>query len=402
MNTTRLALRSTRSVRCRSSNLRQTRLNSSTSSNPQSINNNSHLGPGVIGGLAGGSLVFLAGYGYYHFSGAKTLINTAHQTKAQFESYTKQLKESAPEPNQALKWLRQTATSYAQFIPGGRGYVDTAFDDLDTISKKHGGEVDRIVQNAYSELKGISQEGGMNFETAQKSWDVLQKYLQQISELAADSASEIINNHPTLKKQVGGNLDQLKRLGDQYGPEAKKQVDETWDQIRDIMKSGVSVTTVNKIRSLVQEKMEKVKAMGDEAWKKGMEQAKPYLDKSPKVKQLIENNMDALKQGNVKELYEKVKKSAETGSTEDVENYINSTVNQVKQSSGGGGMLEQYLQMIPGGDKIVPNLSKLQSIAQEHGDEAEKLVNDAFKEVQQVLQKKVDEAQKLAEKASKK
>ncbi|KAI9716925.1 MAG: hypothetical protein M1812_005074 [Candelaria pacifica] len=399
MNTARLALRSSRSLRFRSSNLRQTRLNSSTS---QSSTSNSHLGPGVIGGLAGGGLVFLAGYGYYHFSGAKTLINTAHQTKAQFESYTQKLKDSAPESNEALRWLRQIATSYAQFIPGAKGYVDSAFDDLDTISKKHGGEVDRIVQNAYTELKGISQEGGMNFETAQKSWDILQKYLQQISELAADSASEIINNHPTLKKQVGGNLDQLKRLGDQYGPEAKKQVDETWDQIRDIMKSGVSVTSINKIRSVVQEKMEKVKAMGDEAWKKGMEQAKPYLDKSPKLKELIENNMDALKQGNVKELYEKVKKSAETGNTEEVENYVKSTVDQVKQSSGSGGGLEQYLQMIPGGDKIVPNLSKLQSIAQEHGEEAEKLANDAFKEIQQVLQKKVEEAQKLAEKASKK
>ena len=65
----------------------------------------------------------------------------------------------------------------------------------------------------------------MSLEAAQQAWEILQKHLKRIGELAGDSAQEIIDNHPTLKKQVGGNLDQLKQLGDNYGPEAKKQVD---------------------------------------------------------------------------------------------------------------------------------------------------------------------------------
>ncbi|KAI9880232.1 MAG: hypothetical protein M1830_004576 [Pleopsidium flavum] len=399
MIASRTAIRSTRILRVRSS-IRSVRHNSTTPTTPNHSSNASYT-PALVGGMAGGALVFLGGYTYYYFSGAKTLVNTAHETKAKFESLSQRFKDAAPEPNEALRWLRQTATSYAAFIPGAKGYVDTAFDDLDLIRNKHGKEVDKIVGEAYSELKVVSQEKGMSIETAQRAWEIIQKHLKRISDLAADSAQEIMNNHPALKDKVGGNLDQLKQLGDKYGPEAKKQVDQTWDEIRNIIQTGVSVESVNKIRSLVQQKMEVVRKMGDEAWKKGMEQAKPYLDKNPKVKELVEKNMDSLKQGNVRELYEKVKESVESGNVDSLESYVKSSVDKVKQSGGTGGGLDQYLKMIPGGDKIVPKMSQLQEIAQEHGEEAEKIVKDTFEEIQQVLQRKVSEAQNLADKAKK-
>jgi len=44
------------------------------------------MGSALTGGVVGGSLVFLAAYGYYHFSGAKTAVNSLHQTKAYFDS----------------------------------------------------------------------------------------------------------------------------------------------------------------------------------------------------------------------------------------------------------------------------------------------------------------------------
>ena len=365
----------------------------------QGSNNSSHLTTAFIGGLGGGLLAFAGGYSYYHFSGAKTLVNTAHETKQYFENASKRLKESSPEPNEALKWLRQTALSYATFIPGAKGYVETAFDDLDAIHDKHSGEVDAIVKEAYTELKSISDKG-VSLETAQQAWGILQKHLKKIGDLAGDAASDILNNHPEIKKKVGGNLDQLKEMGDKYGPEAKKQVDQTWGQIQDIVKGGISVETVSKIRSLVQEKTEVVKKMSDEAWKKGMEQAKPYLDKSPKAKELIEKNADKLKQGNVGELWEKVKESSTSGSTESLESYIRSTVDKAKEQGGSvGGGLDQYFKMIPGGDQVMSKLSKLQDIAQKHGKEAEDLVKDTFDEIQQVLQRRVSEAEKLANKA---
>ncbi|CAF9909078.1 MAG: hypothetical protein HETSPECPRED_008820 [Heterodermia speciosa] len=378
----------------------QLRSESSSSASP----NGSHISQAIVGGLCGGGLVFLGGYGYYHFSGAKTLINTAHEASASFNQYKEQLKKSTPEPNEALKWLRQTATSYVGFIPGGKSYVDSAFDDIDAIHQKHSTEVDQIVKDAYSDLKTVSEKG-LSFESAQRSWEILQKHLKRLGELAGDSAQEIIDNHPTLKTKVGGNLDQLKQLGENYGPEAKKQVDETWDQIRGIMKEGFSASSIPKIQSLVQDKMRKMQELGNKVWDKGMEQAKPYLDKSPKVKELVEKNASDLKKGNVNELYGKIKDAVQSGSTGELEKYIKSVGEKAKQaggSGGGGDGLESYLQMIPGGKEILPKLSQLQQIAQENGEEAEKIAKSTYEEIQAVLQRKVGEAQELAKKASKK
>lgn len=309
------------------------------------------------------------------------------------------MKESTPEPNEALKWLKQTATGYASFIPGGKSYVDTAFKDLETIQKNHSGEVDEIVNKTYEQLKSISGKG-MSVQTANEAWNALEDALKKIGELASDSASEILNNHPDLKDKVGGNLDKLKGLGDSLGPEAKKQVDETWDSIKDIIKGGVTFETANKIRKLVQEKTESIKKLGDEAWKKSLEQAKPYLDKSPQVKELIEKNADSLKQGNFKDLYEKIKTAVEKGDTGDLESFVKDSVSKVTDSDAGD-KIKEYAKMIPGGDQVLPKLMQLKEVAEKHGDDAEKILKGTYKEVADVLSKRISEAEKLADKAQK-
>ena len=238
---------------------------------------------------------------------------------------------------------------------------------------------------------------------AQKAWDILQKHLQRIGDLAGDAASDILNNHPALKEKVGGSVDQLKQMGDKYGPEAKKQVDETWDQIREVVKSGVSTSTIPKIQSLVQEKIQKVQELGGKVWDQGMEKAKPYLDKSPEVKKLVEENKEKLKkQGNVQELYDKVKDAVQSGNTDPLKEYVQKTVKKAGQSSGGGGGgIEKYINMVPGGSEIIPKITRLQKLTQEHGEEAEKIAKDTFKEIQEVLQRKVGEAEELVQKAKK-
>ena len=331
-------------------------------------------------------------------------MNTARQTQDAFKSYRKQFKESSPDPNVALEWLRSTAKSYAAFIPGASGYVDRMFDDLDAVRRKHGKEVDNIIKEAYAELKDISQDG-MSRTTAQKAWGILQKHLRRIGDLAGDAASDIINNHPVLKEKVGGSLDQLKQMGDKYGPEAKKQVDETWDQIRNIVKSGVGTGTIPKIQRLVQEKTQKIQELGGKVWDQGMEKTKPYLDKSPEVKKLVEENKEKLKkQGNVQELYDKVKDAVQSGNTDSLKQYVQNAVKKAGQSTGGGGGggsggLEKYLNMVPGGSDIIPKLTQLQKATQEHGEEAEKIAKDTFREIQEVLQRKVGEAEELVQKA---
>ena len=258
-----------------------------------------------------------------------------------------------------------------------------------------------MIKTAYDELKEISQEG-MSLSSASKAWDILQRHSRRIADLAGDAGQELIDNHPALKDKVGGNLDQLKQMGDKYGPEAKKQVDEIWEQIRGVVKSGVSAESIPKIHSLVQEKMQKMQELGGKLWEQGMEKAKPYLDKSPEAKEVIEKNAEQLKQGNIQELSEKIKEGVQSGNMDSLKSYVQTTVDKVKQRGGQGGGLENYLKMIPGGNEIIPKLTQMQQIAQQHGEEAEKIAKDTFQEIEEVLRRRVGEAQELAEKAEKK
>lgn len=347
----------------------------------------------------GGGLVFALGYGYYHTSGAKTLVNAATNTKKQFDSLTKGLSDKAPEPSELLKWFRTTATSYAAFVPGAKSYVDKAFDDLDKVEAKHRGEVEEIIKTTYNELHQ-STKSGLSMETASRAYAALEKAMKKIGELAVDSAGDLMDNHPDLKEKFGGNLDKLKNMADQYGPDAKKELDHTYTQIKEVIGGGIGVGTIAKVKAIIDEKMQKVSKLGDEAWKKGMEAAQPALEKNPKMKELLEKNADALKSGNLSELWDKVK----SGNMEDMEKYVKDAAGKAKsQGLGSFGSLgkeaEKYLKMIPGAGEIVPKLMKLQEIGQKHGKEAENLLKETYDEVAKILEKKTQEAEKLGEKA---
>ena len=332
------------------------------------------------------------------------MVNTAHETKATFNEYSRQLSQSSPEPSEALKGLRNIARSYSFFIPGARGYVDAFFDDIEAIHKKHSQEVDSIIAEAYSELKEAIGSDGLTVTSAQKTRNIFQKHAKRLGDLVGDATDDILNNHPALKEKVGGNIDELKQMGDRYGPEAKKQIDETYHQIGDILKKGISASTIPQVQSLVQDKVQKVQGLGSKRWDQNMEKAKPYLDKFPQAKKLIDDNKERLKQGNAQELFGKIKNVAQSGNTDTLEEYVRKTANQVSDSTsdGGGGGLEQYLSKIPGGDEIFPQLTTLYQIAQNHGGDAENISNDTVKEIEDLLKKKVGEAQDLAKQAKEK
>lgn len=350
----------------------------------------------MIGGIAGGALVFLGGYGWYHFSGAKTFVNTAHQTKSYFDKAFQKTKEAAPEPNQALQWLRDTTLSYAALIPGAKTYVNKAFDDLDKVQEKHGSEVDSIVKDAYNELKDASKDGA-SMQTVASAWEVLQKAMSRIASLAGDAADDILQNHPDLKEKVGGSLTELKKMGKEYGPEAQKKVDETWNQVQDIIKGGIGFGTVDKIRQLVQERSEDLKKFGDQAWQKGMEQAKPFLDKQPELKKMVEENKDKLLKGDLGQLWKQVQEATKSGNTDDLQKFVK---DQVSKAGGkAGGSFDSLLSMIPGGSEIMPKLQQLQELSQKHGKDAERLMKEAMDDIQKVLKEKTEEGRKIAEKA---
>merc|ERR1712000_216333 len=342
-STPRAAARSTRALRFRQPvpvrprQPRNARFQSTNTSNASSSSSSPASSGALMGGLAGGATALLVGYTWYHFSGAKSVVNSVHQAKSYVNSAFKKTTESAPEPNQAVEWLRDTVKSYTKMIPGASKYVDSAFEDLEKIRQKHGEEVDQIIKETYNELKGVTNKG-FSVEAVSQAWDVIQKCFSRISSLAVDASQDILNNHPQLKEKLGGNFEQLQKMGEQYGPEAKEKVEETYNQVRDILKGGLG------------------------------------------------------------QLWQKLQEAAKSGNTDDVQNFVKEQVNNLSQKAGGGG-IEQYLQMIPGGSEIASKLQQLQELSQKHGQEAEKLAKSAMEDIKKVLSQKVEEGKKLKEKA---
>ncbi|EPS45499.1 hypothetical protein H072_521 [Dactylellina haptotyla CBS 200.50] len=377
----------------------------STSQSTAQAQQTSGSSSALVGGITGGLVTFAGGYAWYYFSGAKTALDGAHATKEYFDSAKKKIASAAPDvenPNEVLKWLRTQATAYAAFIPGGSAFVKSAFDDIDSVRGKHGKEVDTIVKDAYNELKEITDKKGFSVETAWEGWGVLQRQLEKIGELAEDSASQILDNHPEMKKKLGKNLGQIKQMGERLGPEAKKQVEDLWTEIGDIIKkSGMNIeAATTKLENLLKEKVEKLQKLGADAWKKELKAAQPLLDKNPEIKKLIEENTDQLKQGNAQELFLKVKDAVNSGDTSNLKDFVNKAAEKASKSNFGSGV-DQYLKMVPGGGQIIPKLKELKEITKEHGEEAETLIENTLKEIGQVLDKRMKEGQELAKKAKK-
>ncbi|KAL6797062.1 hypothetical protein J3E68DRAFT_426585 [Trichoderma sp. SZMC 28012] len=373
---------------------------SSTSSSSTTAASNGSFGAGVLGGVAGAALF----YGIYSFTPAgrtaSKLNKTVKEAEKKYQEAAKKLQENTPSASQAVDSIKQFAYSYVGWIPGGRGYVDAAFKDWETVRKEHGDEADKLVNDAYKQFQDISKSG-LSLETASRAFEVLADLASKIASLAGDAISDVVDNHPQLKEKLGGNIDQLKQMGEQYGPEAKKQVDETWRQVKDIFAGGFSASSLAKARELIDDKVKQVQKLGDEAWKKGLEEAKPYLEKSPKIKELLEKNGDALKKGNIGELFGKVRDAAKSGDVGDLESYIKQAAQKVsdKADESGWGSLNKYMDKIPQGSEILSKLEEMGRVAEEHKEEGEQLLKETLGDIQKVLEEKGQKAKKIADSA---
>ncbi|EPS26421.1 hypothetical protein PDE_01357 [Penicillium oxalicum 114-2] len=370
----------------------------STSSGPSSgASSNAGSHPALVGGLAGGITAAAVGYGIYSYSGAKSFVDTNKQAKQYLEQAKQKIAEAAPEPNESYAWFKKTVKRYSMFIPGAREYIDTAFRDLDQIREKHGDEFEKIIQDAYKELSDVSSKGSFDSDTAFSAFHVLQKHLDRLLDLAGDVGDQLLDNHPKVKEKIGGSYEQLKEMGEAYGPQAKEEVNKTWNQITEVIKRGASVDAVAEIKKLIDEKKQKLQKLGEEAWQKGLDESRQQLEKNPKLKSLVEENADALKQGNFQDLWKMIKESASSGNTEKVEKFVQEKVDQAK--SRGFGDMDQWLKAIPGGSNIIPQLQSLQQVAQKKGGEAEKILKETFEEMQDVLKKRKEQVEKVAEEA---
>ncbi|CAK4031448.1 Hypothetical predicted protein [Lecanosticta acicola] len=406
MFSSRVVVRSTRGVRANAPTVRRfarSAPRAQQTSGPSSSSSSSGSSPaisGAVGGAVASLVVFAA---WYQFSGVGKAARSAKQAQSYVNSAAEklkiELKENTPEPNEAIETLKQAAYKYAAFIPGGREWVDKIFKDLEIVRKNHSGEVDEIVKNAYGELKDTTKKGDVSLETLSAVWSILSKYLSQLGGLAVDAGEDILNNHPELKNKLGGSFDQLKQFGDSLGPEAKKQVEETYKQIQDVINQGFSFDTVDKVRKIAQEKVEELKKLRDQAWQQGYEQIKPQLEKSPQVKKFIEENADTLKNGNIMEALDKVRQAVSSGDMGSLEEYVQSAEQKAGQFSSSS--ISQWLNVIPGGSAILPQLQKLREVAESKAPEAEELAKNTMEDIKGVLEKRKPQIEELYEKSKK-
>lgn len=374
------------------------RRNATTNASPETKGGSSGA---IAGGVAGGVTAVIIGYVIYRASGAATAVDYAHKTKSSLDNAFKSATEKAPKPNEAVQWLKETVTSYTKFVPGANQYVESAFSDIEKVQQKHGDEVNKIVSDAYEELKDVTKAGA-SLAAAGSAAQVLQKAMKRIGELAGDAAEDILNNHPELKEKVGGQYKQLKQMADQYGPEAKKQFDDTLKQVKDIAKGGFSSENVQKVQKLVEEKTQELKKYGDKAWEEGLKQAQPVLDKYPELKDTIDKNKDKLLQGNMGELWKKIQEVSKSGNIDDAKKFVEEQVQKGSESVGGSGGIEKLLGSIfPGGADVGKKFQELQELSQKHGKEAEHILKSTVEDLKKLLEKKVEEGKELKNKAEK-
>jgi hypothetical protein len=312
-------------------------------------------------------------YVWYQFSGLKTVVKTSKQIESSLAEVKKTLAEKTPSADEALSYFRGVAKSYGSLIPGAGAYIDPMFDTLDELKKTHGEETEKIVKGTYEEVKDTVSKGGFDLKTGEKVVEILKRRAAEVEDLAqkvgTDFIKPVLDKNPQLKESIGGSYDQLKKLVDQHGPEAKATYDDTVKQVKKIFGAGVTAASIKQVSDLIQQKTKEVKELGQkagqDAWNKASKQAKPYLDKLPDVKKSLDENMQALIGSggkDIQEIYEKVKEVAEKGgnkkSIEDLQNIIKEKAKKASESSGmnwddAWQTLEQYIKKIPGGKEVI-------------------------------------------------
>jgi phage tail protein X len=315
-----------------------------------------------LGGVVGASAVAAAGYGYYRYSvslspvqvapvpecpfvpdisrpflnapqGVSTVVDQATTFKNYIKTSADALAKNTPEPSEALENLKSFAYSYAKWVPGGRQIVDSLFKDIDTLREHHGDDVDNIVRKTYTDVQKIVKAKGVSMDGAVEAWDVLTANLAKLGEIAGGSFETLLDNHPAAKEQLAGPIEQLKSASQRYGPEAKKEVEKAYAQVKEVISSGegLSATNIAKIKSIYDRAVEKAQQVGEQAYQKGLDQVQPQLDKVPELKSLLNKNFnDLVKKADWQELYKKIKQAAENKDPKPVQDYVQSVLEKTK------------------------------------------------------------------------
>lgn len=187
----------------------------------------------------------LAVYAWYRASDVHEVADAYSAAKRYYVQTKHALLERAPRgPGEVLPFLRGTAEAYAAALPGAPASVDSTFNALDELHKTHGPEMDRILEEGYDEVRQIMRDSEENTDaqTGMKLMVVLTRRMGELADVGKQAGQDVFEllgkKYPQVAEQLGGMHDELKRMAEKRGPEAKGILDETTQQVRPIHGGG--------------------------------------------------------------------------------------------------------------------------------------------------------------------
>jgi len=167
---------------------------------------NSHIASGISGGITGASLL----YGIYTFTPSGRITSkinkAAREADKKYQQAAAAIKDKASSTDEAIDRLRQFYYSYVVLIPGGRYYVDITFKDFDSIRESYGEDIDKLVNEVYTEFQDITKSG-LSVKAVSKIYEALTDLGQKLAKLVASATNKILDNYPQIKEKVGGLID---------------------------------------------------------------------------------------------------------------------------------------------------------------------------------------------------
>jgi len=407
-----------------------------------------------VAGFAGGLVALTGVYAWYHMSGTARVMKTVRSTVETVEKAKLTVKEKLPEapaPKQALKYIRNAAKSYANLLPGeAKEKMDSAFDRLeDLASGPRAEEVQNLVNETYAELRKVFSEGGFDAHTAERVKDILEDKGKKLRRLVGDPGQQLLDRTPGLQDALkrsgaGDALSDITSIAKETGPEATKIVQDMYRELEQLLggqslpEAATDPTKIYKAVSIIQDKSNNVRRLGQEATEHAWDEAygdllrnkDGLLDLLPKG--FLEENAEALKRaaletgdvGGVYEVIGIIRQNAQNGGegAKKIQDYVGDKVKQVSSGSKGGitgssplgsggsdldsimNQAENYLKQFPGGDKLletVPKARDIMELFKHRSPQARRLAEETVQEVSEVLSRKLGEAKRLARESEK-
>ena len=175
------------------------------------------------------------------------------------------------------------------------------------------------------------------------------------------------------------------------------------------------------IQTKTNELRERARASAQDAWNSALNDASPYLEQLPEIKQLLTDNADkfisagaaTLAGGRVdtQELFARIKDAAQGHAEKDKEKmrelreFVQSHARDAQEGGTrslerGWKSLQEWVRSMPGGEDALqrmPDLKVLVNVSQDHRDEAKKLARETYEDILRVLEDKSKKAKRLSE-----